>query len=1327
MPSAGENKPPQAGQIVTFYSFKGGTGRTMALANAAWILAANGRRVLIADWDLESPGLHRFFQPFMEAQVNDRPGIIDFIRRYAWATVEAEIAPDALHTGSEELEASREAARNAITALIDEHIGRVKDYAIPLNWQFPEPGALHFLSPGRQANGDYEATLSALDWDNFYDNLHGGLFFDALRALMKREYDYVLIDSRTGLSDIADICTVHLPDILVDCFTLSTQGIEGAAMVAETIQAHNERDITILPVPMRIDRTQKQKVEDSLVFAASKFKELPAGMSEEERREYWAAVEVPYQPSYACEEMLAVFGDRPGSRHSLLASYERIVARITRGAVTASPPREEWLRLRTRLLFSRTPSSSPPEVVLDFSPEDQLWAEWIAAVLGSSGIPVRWLGEVSAGSDDSGAATQNVAIVSESYISWMRDAEPALHPDVLIAVADTPLPSELTETEGLRIIDLAGLSETQAMDRLTEGLQGQRPADLESETVTLRYPGSNRRQVLNVPARNVNFTGRDVVLRALHEELRSHREAATVPVVIEGLSGLGKTQVALEYAHRFRPDYDVIWWMNCGQPQYVDASLVDLANEMREEFQASVPEGNGPEIARYLLKFLGEVRADQRWLLVYDNAEDIDTISGLLPARGGHVLITSRDNRWAGVGTSLQVGKFEREESASHLRRRMPEITRAEAYEVADLLGHIPLAVAAAGALMASTGISVSEYLRYLDQQPELSLPEGHLLRDYPQAAVKAWCLSLDQLKKNSAAAARLLGICSVMASDIGLDLIYSQTMVDTLRNLDSAISERNMIAGLIRQIDLLALIKLDNNAHQIQVHGVIQAVVNVRMEEAEKAAARRDIHRLLVAARPEGDVDDPQTWTRYRLIWPHLRPSDAMSSTEAPVRQLLIERMRYLRERNDLVRARRRAEEVKDTWEAMLAKEPETPELQQQLFRLQYNLANILRDQAQFPESRAADEAVLDRQRQSLGDTHPHTLTTRSGLAADLRALGYYQAALELDLETYESWNKAYGDEYRETLSAANNLALSYLLTGNFRRALAQDRRTLDRRTAVLGPTHPRTLNSGAAVARDLLGAGRYAEAVTRMENVLTQCQATLGDDDRTTLNARLWLGVALRCAGHPEQAASHFDSARIGLTREWGEDSTDALGCRLSQALNLLAMHRIPDGRMAAEGVLAVYKGRMGPEHPHFLICNLNISTALCLGAEYPAAEAAARTAVEGLQARLGPAHPYTLAAKMVLASTRAFQNELAGAEELEKAVTEESQRALGPQHPDTLRCHANLTLTRHALGVEEGVNGRQAVIEELAGILGPNHPDVSTVIRGGRLLCVIDPQPF
>jgi hypothetical protein len=220
---AGERQPGREGQIVTFYSFKGGTGRTMALANVAWILAANGQRVLVADWDLESPGLHRFFQPLMEPGAGDMPGIVDFIRRYEWAAVDAKITPEQLVSDSEQ---AQRAAHEAIAGLIKKHIGQLKEYPVPLRWVFPGQGTLHFLSTGKQENIYYKSAMGALDWDHFYDYLHGGKYFDALRVFLKQNYDYVLIDSRTGLSDVADICTVHLPDMVMDCFTLSTQGIE---------------------------------------------------------------------------------------------------------------------------------------------------------------------------------------------------------------------------------------------------------------------------------------------------------------------------------------------------------------------------------------------------------------------------------------------------------------------------------------------------------------------------------------------------------------------------------------------------------------------------------------------------------------------------------------------------------------------------------------------------------------------------------------------------------------------------------------------------------------------------------------------------------------------------------------------------------------------------------------------------------------------------------------------------------------------------------------------------------------------------------------------
>ena len=291
------------GQIITFYSYKGGTGRTMALANVAWILASNGKRVLAVDWDLESPGLHKFFHPFLdESTVSATPGVIEIINDYASAAVDPGPRSDDWHL----------------------ELAQVERHAVSLEWAFPEGGKLDFLSAGRQ-NRDYSAAVCSLDWDNFYDRLGGGRFFRAMRDDMKQKYDYVLIDSRTGLSDVADICTIELPDVLTICFTLSDQSIEGAANVARQISGrYRDRNIRVLPVPMRIEDGEKEKLDVGRALARMKFEGFPAGMTPEGSALYWASVEVPYKPFYAFEETLATFGDDPGSPASLLASFERI-------------------------------------------------------------------------------------------------------------------------------------------------------------------------------------------------------------------------------------------------------------------------------------------------------------------------------------------------------------------------------------------------------------------------------------------------------------------------------------------------------------------------------------------------------------------------------------------------------------------------------------------------------------------------------------------------------------------------------------------------------------------------------------------------------------------------------------------------------------------------------------------------------------------------------------------------------------------------------------------------------------------------------------------
>jgi WD40 repeat protein/MinD-like ATPase involved in chromosome partitioning or flagellar assembly len=306
---------PTEGQIVTFYSYKGGTGRTMTVANLAWILASNGYRVLAVDWDLESPGLHRYFHPFLlDKQLRSSSGVIEMIRDFAAATLEPSRGDD--------------------EHWFDER-AQVLNYATSLEWQFAGGGGIDLLPAGRQ-DRSYARSVSTFDWPSFYERLGGGAFIDALGRNMRQQYDYVLIDSRTGVSDTAGISTVQMPDMLVVCFTLNNQSIEGASSV--TLNAFDQHKQTfyrgyeefrVVPVPTRIEQAEQDMLKRGRLYARWRFKELvepyiPAG----DVKAFWNAVEVPYLPYFAFYEILAPFREDATDPKTCLAAFVRIANQI---------------------------------------------------------------------------------------------------------------------------------------------------------------------------------------------------------------------------------------------------------------------------------------------------------------------------------------------------------------------------------------------------------------------------------------------------------------------------------------------------------------------------------------------------------------------------------------------------------------------------------------------------------------------------------------------------------------------------------------------------------------------------------------------------------------------------------------------------------------------------------------------------------------------------------------------------------------------------------------------------------------------------------------
>lgn len=363
-----------AGKIVTFYSYKGGTGRSMALANIAWILASNGRRVLAVDWDLEAPGLHRYLHPFLgDPELTASPGLIDY-----FVDVTA---------------AAREAVGQAAAEPWWHAWTHLRRYSYSIDWEFPGAGTIDLVPAGRQGPA-YAERVSSFDWTAFYDQLGGGVLLEALKHELRASYDYVLIDSRTGVSDTAGICTVQMPDDLVVCFTLNQQSIKGAAAVAESawtqrFTASGDPGLRIWPVPTRIELAEKERLETASAIAHATFQRYVMHLPRDERARYWERVQVLYQPFFAYEEILAPFVERRRtSAGSMVASMEAIAAAITGHDIRLAALAESR---RLEIMARYAPPAAPGparrrQVFLHYAPGDKDHAARIGQALETTGI-----------------------------------------------------------------------------------------------------------------------------------------------------------------------------------------------------------------------------------------------------------------------------------------------------------------------------------------------------------------------------------------------------------------------------------------------------------------------------------------------------------------------------------------------------------------------------------------------------------------------------------------------------------------------------------------------------------------------------------------------------------------------------------------------------------------------------------------------------------------------------------------------------------------------------------------------------------------------------
>ncbi|MEU2629245.1 FxSxx-COOH system tetratricopeptide repeat protein, partial [Kitasatospora sp. NPDC007106] len=269
-----------------------------------------------------------------------------------------------------------------------------------------------------------------------------------------------------------------------------------------------------------------------------------------------------------------------------------------------------------------------------------------------------------------------------------------------------------------------------------------------------RLPGSLP-GVWNIPTRNASFTGRDELLVRLRAGLTTGS-----PVTVQamhGRGGIGKTQLAIEYAHRFAGECELAWWIRAEEPALIGEQLTALAARI-----GAAPADATPAEAWEALA--AELRTRSRWLLIFDNAEDPAALRPYLPGGTGHILITSRDPAWHTLAIPLDIDAFTRPESVALLRDRVPTLTDADADHLAQDLDDLPLALVQAAALLGGS-LTLAQYRDLLAAQISDLLDEGRPL-DYPLPLAAQIRLSHQRLAQESPQAAALLRACALLAPE---------------------------------------------------------------------------------------------------------------------------------------------------------------------------------------------------------------------------------------------------------------------------------------------------------------------------------------------------------------------------------------------------------------------------------------------------------------------------------------------------------------------------------------------------------------------------------
>jgi tetratricopeptide (TPR) repeat protein/DNA-binding CsgD family transcriptional regulator/MinD-like ATPase involved in chromosome partitioning or flagellar assembly len=515
---------------------------------------------------------------------------------------------------------------------------------------------------------------------------------------------------------------------------------------------------------------------------------------------------------------------------------------------------------------------------------------------------------------------------------------------------------------------------------------------------------------VSLAPRSPLLVGREGLLAAMQILLSEGSRPWPRIAVLTGLSGVGKTSVAVEYAHRHLSEVGVAWQLAAEDQAVLAAGLAELAAQLgaRDLFDARDPVAS-------VHAALASQSVD--WLLIFDNAPDATSLRGILPSAGhGRILITSRSPFWPS-GQAVDVTVLDADAAAGFLINRTGDSDLRAATELAQEMGGLPLALEQAAAYIHATGITLADYLRLFRNRRTELLARGEPA-DYGGTVAATLAVEFSELEQDAPIAIGLLQMLAFCAPEPIPLMLLLMSLSDHLDQLDKSVMPllRPLLGDAIAIGDAVAALRrlsLVTPAGDglVLVHRLVQAVTRADMSEQLAESWRRAADTLIDAAIPV-DTTAPESWRTCALLLPHALAT--MADHSDGISRLV----NYLGMSGNYVAARNLQEKISAAWTRDGGfQHPET-------LAARANLAYWTGMAGDPAAARDQLAALLPVDERVLGSEHPNTLAARAYLATWTGMAGDPAAARDQLTALLPIYERVLGSEYPETLTVRQDLA---------------------------------------------------------------------------------------------------------------------------------------------------------------------------------------------------------------------------------------------------------------------------------------------------------------